>query len=138
MSSDAAAVLHFPITISAGLGQGTVSRDVDEAGHWKGVFRYTYDNMKNISPDYYSPQDLRLYEGGPEYSINVTKHIYFYARYLPGYGEEHGVPSQLVHDLETHVRFRLCENASLAPSFEYERTPTYYETIYSLEFKYVF
>ena len=121
-----------------GFGQASLARALNSDGSIRLVARGTYDDMKNISPDYYSPQHLRLYELGPEYSKAFSKHLEFYVRYLPGYGQEQSTSGQLAQDLETHLRMHFSPTASLSPGFEYERTPTFYETIYLMEFKICF
>ena len=119
-------------------GQAIIGRSLVQTGNLRLLYRFTFDEMDHISPDYYSPKALKEHQGGPEISIPLGRHSVAFAQYLVGYGKENGSSGQLVHDLETYVKWALAQELFLTPTFEYERTPTYWDTIYSIGLRYVF
>jgi len=104
----------------------------------RAVYRFTYDDMRVISPNYYSPQALRIHALGPEVTIRLLPKLTFYSRYLPGYAQENGVDSDLNHSVETYLLWEPTADTVLRPSFAYYKTPSYRGNFYELSFTHYF
>jgi tetratricopeptide (TPR) repeat protein/peptidoglycan/xylan/chitin deacetylase (PgdA/CDA1 family) len=101
----------------------------------RGVYRFTADQTDQVSPNYYSPQQLQLHQMGLAYEApwggqTVKLHL----RYLPGYGDEKGVHGDFVQVADVDLALNWGKTYSLRPSFSLTSTPTYNSTSYSLTF----
>jgi len=102
------------------------------------VYQFTYDEMKFVSPDYYSPQELRMHAFGPEITFKTSRSTRCTLRYLPAYAAERGGKPEVDHNAEADLQFRLGEKTYFKPSFSYSRTPTYREDISSVMIEHYF
>ena len=96
------------------------------------IYRFTVDDTDTVSPNYYSPQQLMLHQGGAEYELSLGKRASLIARYLPGYGTEEGVSARLIHTVEAEAPIRWTDTFQLRPRVFLSRTPTYEANLYSL------
>lgn len=115
-----------------------VSRRLVESGFARGVYRFTYDDMRTGNPNYYSPREVRLQALGPEIVGSYRKSLAFRLRYLPSYSQERGLSDEFNHDIEADMTWHLGRRVSFKPSYEYYATPSYSDSRYGAEFTYRF
>jgi hypothetical protein len=96
-----------------------------------GVYKFTFQNMNNVSPDYYSPQRLIQHQLGVDYTSKVGW-IQPSVRYLPGIGQEKGTDQQFVQDVEAAISFQFNDYISLQPVYDLTKTPTYRRDSYNV------
>src|SRR6185436_396338 len=82
-------------------GQIEVSRSMFFPDHLRLIYQFTYDDMRFISPDYYSPQSLRMHGIGPLVRLTSGKKLDMGIRYLPAYAKENGSSYEFDHNVET-------------------------------------
>lgn len=100
----------------------------------------TYDHMEDVTLNYYSPQHLRIFQAGGEYTWSLRKGVSAVIRYLPGYGEETGSDPRLIHFLSIALpmQWGMGERARLEPAFYYAKTPTYERKVIGVTFRWRF
>jgi hypothetical protein len=118
--------------------QAELSRSLFFPEHLRLVYQFTYDEMKFVSPDYYSPQELRMHALGPELRFANRNKTEFTLRYLPSYAAERGGKPEIDQNVESSFQIRMTEKTFIRPSYTYSRTPTYRESIYDIEFTHYF
>ncbi len=101
---------------------GSISSDL----FWnvRAVYKYTYDDMDNISPAYYSPQHLQQHQLGLEYA---AQYRWFEPSisYLPGIGKETGTSQDFIQDVQASFNIRLSKRTLFQPTYSFTQTPTY-------------
>ncbi len=111
-------------------GQAGISRDI--AFGFRGVYRYTYDNMKEISPLYYSPQQLHQHQLGLQFKP-AFRVIEPSLTYMPGIGKERNTNQTFVQDIEAAVLFHIGRRTTLMPFYGLTKTPTYTRDTYNVQ-----
>ncbi len=96
------------------------------------VVLYSFDNMVDRRPEYYSPHRVKSYQAGLSYWGTPTPKTWVWGRYVPGYGKESGVESWLVHVLDLSAGIQLAPNWSLDASLSLSRSPTYRSRTYGI------
>jgi len=96
------------------------------------VALYSFDNMIDRRPEYYSPHRVKSYQAGFSYWGTPTPKTWVWGRYVPGYGKESGVDSWFVHVLDLSAGIQLTPNWSLNASLGLSRSPTYRSRTYVL------
>jgi len=95
-------------------------------------YHFETENMRNISPDYYSPQHLIVHHAVFQFSARLPPGFYFDMRYLPGYGKEDNSTGQFVNDMELSMPVPLGKQTMLTPEIWLSRTPNYHKDSYSV------
>ena len=101
-------------------------------GDFRGVYKYVFDHMDEMSANYYSPQQLHQHQLGFEFATGsdwVRPSII----YLPGTGKERGSDRQFIQDVQASILFRLGTRTTLQPFFGYLETPTYKRKSYNVQ-----
>jgi hypothetical protein len=111
--------------------QADLSRELFRRRSLRAIYRFIYDDMKDVSPRYYSPQDLVEHHLGLEFSPRL-QYVDPFIRYLPGYGKENGVDSGFIQQVEAGFPLKLGADTTVGPYFSYVRTPSYRRNSYSL------
>jgi len=111
------------------------SRELVAFGHLRAAARLTYDDMRALSPNYYSPQGLRMAALGPEFSFPLRRNLELTARYMPAYAQESGRSRRYESDTEASLIWRISDRATLQPSYEYYTAPGYSNSIYMAQFE---
>ena len=113
-------------------GQFELTRQLFIETDFRVGYHFEIENMKDISPDYYSPQHLIVHHAVFQFSTRLPPGFYFDLRYLPGYGKEDGANSQFVNDLELSMPVPLGKQTMLTPEIWLSRTPIYHRDSYSV------
>ena len=106
--------------------------------HVRAVYRFAYDDMRYVRPDYYSPAALRLHEFGPEFSYVMPQEYEFFLRYLPRYAQEVNQKSGIYQSVEASMTYFIGSATSLSPSYSYLATPSYNDSHYMLKIEHRF
>jgi hypothetical protein len=109
--------------------EASVSRTIVSDFH--GVYKYTFDNMDEISPNYYSPQQLHQHQLGLEYTPGASWFQPSIA-YMPGVGRERGIDRQFIQDVQVSFLIRLGLRTVIQPFWSYLETPTYHRNTYNI------
>jgi len=99
------------------------------------LYRFSADNMKIDSPDYYSPHHLQQHQFGFDWPIRWEKDFRLRIAYLPGVGKESISSTQFVQTLELeiiktwHDRWTvgLTGSADASPTYRSARSKLYFE-----------
>jgi tetratricopeptide (TPR) repeat protein len=121
------------LTITAG-----ASREILPNQLLRAAYRFTFDETRAISPDYYSPQSVRMHGVGPELFWAYRELIDISARYLPSYAMERGQSSSLAQTLEAEALWRAASRLSITPAYGYYATPSYRDHRFSISLAYRF
>ena len=114
------------------------SRAVPDVEVVRVVARVTYDDMKTPSPNYYSPNQLRLYGLGPELFFTSKGHVELDVHYLPSFVQERGQKTGIYQNADARLSARLLPELTVTPSYAYLSTPSYYESRFMMELEYRF
>lgn len=95
-------------------------------------YQFEAENMRTISPNYYSPQHLIVHHAVFQLSKLIPPGFYLDFRYMPGYGKEDNAESQFVNDVEVSLPIPLGKQTQLTPEIWLSRTPTYHKDSYSV------
>ena len=90
----------------------------------QGIMRSSFDRMNNISPNYYSPQDLQTHQVGLELDQTLSQSYKVRLKYLPGIGKEDGTAWDFIQEASANLSISL-GRLSLEPSYAFYMTPTY-------------
>ena len=91
------------------------------------------EQTDQISPNYYSPQQLQLHQLGLDFEAPWGgEALKLKLRYLPGYGDESGARNDFVQVADVDLVWSWGKAFSLRPSFSFTSTPTYRSTSYTL------
>ncbi len=106
---------------------------------WGPVYRFSFDNTKSISPNYYSPRDLYIHSFGPQFVFANESNLKFVFRYFPGYSKESLQPginkrNRVTQLVDASLSWSITPNVSFVPSFVYEESGNYYYNLSSVEF----
>lgn len=115
------------------MGQASLSHDLIRPWALRGVYRFTYDHMRDQRPEYYSPQHLRQHQLGVELAPEF-KALEVFASYMPGWGEESNSDRLFIEEFQGRLLFKLGSRTSFGPMASFGRTPTYRRDLYSLLF----
>lgn len=117
-----------------------VARQLPAIPGFKAVASATIDHMQDVTPNYYSPQRLRILQAGGEYTWKIRKGVDAVIRYMPGYGQETGTDPKLIHFLSIALpmSWGIGDRARLEPTFYLSKTPTYERKAIGLTFRWRF
>jgi hypothetical protein len=121
-----------------GILQGEISRAINTRRTLRLTYRAKYDDMKNDSADYYSPQQLLLNEFGPDYSAKLTDRLTLKLSYFPGLGREKGTKTEVVHDVQSGIQIGLSQRFWVMPTYWFHKTPNYWQHTGGLLLRYHF
>lgn len=110
-----------------------LSRSIAFYGALRGIYRFAYDDMRMVSPNYYSPQSLYMNGAGFEINILRQKRLDCYLACVPMCARDRGSTDEITHNVEAYVMVHSGEDISFKPSFTYYQTPSYYENRYTAE-----
>jgi hypothetical protein len=111
-----------------------IGRPVERPAGLRGLCRLTWDDTSRDRADYYSPQELRLFQVGIEYRTPPGRNVGVRVRYLPGYGIETGESDRLIHSVYADGLFELPGAGRLRPLISFQRNPTYRSTTLLLRY----
>jgi hypothetical protein len=106
--------------------------------NFKGVYRFSIDDMKDKSPDYYSPNGVILNQLGIQYETPNNRPVQGYMSYLPGAGTDRVIKPEFDHDLELGATIKFNDTTRLVPSFSFTTTPSYNRESYTVTFSHQF
>jgi tetratricopeptide (TPR) repeat protein/peptidoglycan/xylan/chitin deacetylase (PgdA/CDA1 family) len=101
------------------------------------MYQFVYDHAKTQKNEYYTPNNLRQHQLGLQYAPR-WKRFQPFIRYLPGYGQETGVTSGFIQEVEVGLPIKPGERTSIGPYAGYVKTPTYHRSSISLIFSHQF
>lgn len=101
------------------------------------ILQISGDNARRVSPAYYSPQSLRLFQAGLSWSGQPRPWLKASAGYLPGYAEERGIAGNLSHQLDAAASVRT-GRLILRPTVSWTRTPNYKSKSFALALDFAF
>ena len=107
-------------------------------GSVRALGRFTADNTKFFTANYYSPQHLNMNQVGLGYLAHFWSSLEVDLSYMPGYGSETGVPNSFIQEAEFTLNWSWHKKLGLKPSVVLTRTPTYQSNFYSLSMIYQF
>jgi hypothetical protein len=113
-------------------GSLEISRLLGLSSGWRGLYRFAAEDTEHVSASYYSPQRLMLQQLGLSYKQNWRSLFTAEARYLPGFGEEHGGGKSFIQVADVTLGWTPGRSFALRPSFSMTRTPSYHSYSYSL------
>jgi tetratricopeptide (TPR) repeat protein len=119
-------------------GETQVGYQIFPGINLKGVYRFTIDDMKYISPAYYSPDGVILNQIGVQYSTQGNRPVQAYISFLPGIGTDRVTKPEFNQAIELGVPIKFDEVTRLGPTFSYTTTPSYNRTTYELTFSHQF
>ncbi|MDD5656897.1 MAG: tetratricopeptide repeat protein [Elusimicrobia bacterium] len=96
-----------------------------DSGRLRGVYRLTFDDMKDERPEYYSPRRVRANALGFELSARLRDRLELKTRYLPSFVQERGAGDGFSHNVSAELSWRIRDRWSATPSYEYYATPSY-------------
>jgi tetratricopeptide (TPR) repeat protein len=98
----------------------------------RAVGRFTADDTRFVSPNYYSPQHLYMNQVGLGYLAHFKDSFKVDLSYMPGFGTEVGAPYSFVQDAELILQWTWRQKLQLRPSISVTSTPSYNSKTYSL------
>jgi hypothetical protein len=113
-------------------GQFELTRRLFVETDFRAGYLFEAESMRDISPDYYSPQHLIVHHAVFQFSTQLPPGFHFDLRYLPGYGKEDGSQTEFVNDLELSMPVPLGKQTMLTPEIWLSRTPLYHKDSYSV------
>jgi tetratricopeptide (TPR) repeat protein len=110
----------------------SLTRQVFTESNFRAGYHFETEHMRDVRPEYYSPQHLLVHQAVFQWSTRVPPGFYFRARYYPGYGKEDTSQAEFINDFELALPIPLGKKTLLTPEIWLNRTPTYRRDSYGV------